>query len=69
MKLRVGVYIIKIHFFCLAGEGILQSEDLPLQGIILIISPLEGDPGHRLVIGKLEWGYLVETYLLQVLAF
>jgi hypothetical protein len=51
------------------GESILQGEDLPLQGTILIIGPLEGDPGHHLVIGRLEWGCPVETYLLQVLAF
>lgn len=64
-----GPHIQEIIIDPQAGEGILQGEDLPLQGIILIIGPLEGDPGHRLVIGKLEWGYLAETYLLQVLAF
>lgn len=64
----VGLYH-KDAFFRLTGESILQGEDLPLQGTILIIGPLEGDPGHHLVIGRLEWGCPVETYLLQVLAF
>jgi hypothetical protein len=58
-----------VTFFWLTGEGFLQDEDLLHLEIILIIGPLEEDPGHHLVIGTLEWGYQVEVCLLQVLAF